>query len=354
MASDRSSARICGWLLLATLGCGGRQPLELPPVGGVATPNGGAGGASSGTGAGGASSGTGAGGASTASGGAGGATTGSGGSAGGPDTSGPWLFFDSLRGLNRDIYAVQADGSSLKRITTSPATEREPAVSADGKTLAYSSDQNGSFQLFLMPLPQGTPRQLTKGPMSAQQPAWSPDGARLSFRSDAGLFVIGVDGQGQREVPESPEDAMQNEHAVFASNHVLVFDRLNQIHQLDLDTKVETSVVHNWTTTIEHPSISPDGHSIAFDVWCEQPGPSIWIVPLAADTNPCQGGSRVTAPAEGPARLPSFSPDGVIAFEHGDGIVRISVVTPGGAAADVTKGGDDRNPSWSPAGLMLP
>ena len=229
MASNRV-AGICGWLFIAAVGCGGRQPLDLPPTG-ASTGNGAAGGASTGSGGsvGGASTGSGGsvGGASTGSGGSvfvsptgsggsptgsagaptgsggsptgsAGASTGSGGSVGAAGVaggmSGPWLFFDSLQGLNRDVYAVQADGSSLKRITTSAATEREPAVSPDGKTLAYSSDESGSFQIRrvargdLMPLPTGPERQLTNDVQGAEQPSWSPDGQHLAYHNDGGVF----------------------------------------------------------------------------------------------------------------------------------------------------------------------
>jgi Tol biopolymer transport system component len=276
----------------------------------------------------------------------------------GTPMSGPWLFFDSMRGLNRDIYAILADGTSLKRVTTSPTTEQEPSVSPDGTTLAFSSDADGTFQIYLMPLPAGAVRPLTHHKGGAGQPAWSPDGKQLVFFSGMGLSIIGSDGQNDHSVVLGV--GVPDQHGVFApGGHAIVFDRGNQIHQFDLDTGVETSVVKSWTTNIEHPSVSPDGYSIAYNVSCDSSGDSIWISPLAADTLPCMGGARVTTPAESPVRFPvrfpSFSPDGLIAVEHGAGAARIGIVSPGGAVMDVTHGeGDDRNPSWSPAGLVLP
>jgi Tol biopolymer transport system component len=331
---------------------------------------GGSAGVRAGGGAAGVEAGSGAAGATASGAAAGGGTGTAGATMAGTGTSGPWLFFDSLRGLNRDVYAVLADGSALHRITTSPATEREPAVSPDGRTLAFSSDDKGSFQILLMPLPSGTPRLLTSDPNGAQQPSWSADGTRLAYHNDLGVWVVGADGQGTRSVVGIDGQTSQNEYPVFApSGRALIFDRFNQIHQVDLDSAVETSIVHNWTTTIQHPSVSPDGHSIAFDVWCDASGLSIWIVPLAADTDPCLGGTRVTTPVSGPARFPSFSPTGLIAFEHGTGTndgsggagggavngkARIAVVAPGSDPKDVTQGDDDRNPSWSTAALVLP
>jgi Tol biopolymer transport system component len=274
----------------------------------------------------------------------------------GTGPTGPWLFFDSLQGLNRDVYAILADGSALHRITTSPATEREPAVSPDGRTLAYSSDAAGSFQIFLFPLPSGPPRQLTFDPKGAEQPAWSPMGDRLAYHNDDGVWVVGADGTGTRIVVGAEGPDSQNEHPVFSpSGHGLIFDRFNQIHQVDLDSGLETSIVQNTTTTIEHPSVSPDGRSIAYDAYCfNDTTLSIWMSPIAANTFVCMGGTRITQPGIGKARFPSFSPTGLVAFEHGDGNAHIAVVAPGGESRDVTSGLDDRNPSWSPAGLMLP
>jgi Tol biopolymer transport system component len=276
---------------------------------------------------------------------------------------GPWLFFDSLHDLNRDIYAARADGTAFKRMTTSPASEREPAVSPDGKTLAFSADVDETYQIYLMPLPAGAVHQLTHRKRGAQQPSWSSDGTQLVFSSADGLFVIGSDGQNEQFLLKESViigDVLMNRdaHAVFVPNRrAILFDRGAGIHQYDLDAHTLTAIVSDSTTTIEHPSVSPDQHSIAFDIWC--PGDtfvSVWIVPLLAETHPCIGGARVTFASDGPAGFPSFSPDGLIAFEHGPGPTRIGIVNPSGSIVDVTLGeeDDDRNPSWSPVDLVLP
>jgi Tol biopolymer transport system component len=272
------------------------------------------------------------------------------GAAGRGTTSGAWLIFDSLRGLNRDIYAVHGDGRGETRMTTSPATEQEPAASPDGKRLAFASDEQGTFQIFVMDLPRGTPQAITSLADGATQPSWSPDSKQIAFHSGTGVWLVGADGQGVHMVAAGVDSGLNSyQHPAFMpGGQELIFDRGNEIDRFNLATSQQVYVIHNWTTTIQHPSISPDGHTIAYDVWCDMPGTSIWLAAIESDTNPCEGGSRVTDVAESPARFPSFSPDGFIAFEHGSGNAHIAVVRPGGVPADLTHGDDDRNPSWSP------
>lgn len=273
--------------------------------------------------------------------------------------AGPWIFFDSLRALNRDIYAILPDGSSLRRLTVSPAIDREPAVSPDGRTLAFASDRNGTFQVYLMPLPGGVVRQLTRSTQGADQPAWSPDGKHLAFRSGLAVHLIGVDGQGERPLPRVT-DSIETAHPTFASNDVLVFDSYNRIDSVDLRSGSMKSIVPGWTTAQQHPAISPDGHTLAFSVICDVNG--IWLTSVENGIPGCQGGTRVAL--SGFARFPSISATGLIAFERGEapsgsgpapGPARIGLADGALRVIDVTHGeGDDRNAAWSPASLVLP
>jgi len=58
-----------------------------------------------------------------------------------------------------------------------------PVWSPDGKRIAFSSDRDGSFDLWLVEARPGNqqPVQVTSGFGDDQHPAWSPDGRRLSF-----------------------------------------------------------------------------------------------------------------------------------------------------------------------------
>ena len=72
----------------------------------------------------------------------------------------------------------------------------DPAVSPDGKLMAYASDRDGSGRLHIWVqqfMAGGQAVQLTRGDAEDNQPAFSPDGSKLVFRSErdgGGIYVI--------------------------------------------------------------------------------------------------------------------------------------------------------------------
>ena len=75
----------------------------------------------------------------------------------------------------------------------------DPAVSNDGRWLAFASDRGGAgfLQLWLRPFSGGNARQLTEGSSDAHQPTFSPDGSMLAYRGEAnggGVYLLRLDG----------------------------------------------------------------------------------------------------------------------------------------------------------------
>jgi Tol biopolymer transport system component len=71
-------------------------------------------------------------------------------------------------------------------VTAGSWNDVSPAWSPDGKTIAYSSDQNGVWQIFTMS-PDGTSnRAITPTSFNATDPSWSPNSKAIAFWSQAG------------------------------------------------------------------------------------------------------------------------------------------------------------------------
>jgi hypothetical protein len=96
-----------------------------------------------------------------------------------------------------DLYRVSWDAKStrsadvvLQRITHDDYDDEEPAISPDGRYLAFASDRGesaGHYALFRLPLTGGAIEQVSfPGAADDRQPAYSPDGRWLAFRSTRG------------------------------------------------------------------------------------------------------------------------------------------------------------------------
>jgi hypothetical protein len=91
-----------------------------------------------------------------------------------------------------DLYRVTwtRNESTLERLTHDSFDDVDPAVSPDGRWVAFASDRGedgGRHALFRLPLAGGPVERLSwpaRG--DDRQPAWSPDGAWLAFRSTRG------------------------------------------------------------------------------------------------------------------------------------------------------------------------
>jgi eukaryotic-like serine/threonine-protein kinase len=91
----------------------------------------------------------------------------------------------------------------LTRLTSDVGWTDYPAVSLDGKMLAYASDRSGegNLDIWVQHLPDGPPLRLTRHAADDVEPAFSADGSRIAFRSSrlgGGIYVISTFGSEER------------------------------------------------------------------------------------------------------------------------------------------------------------
>lgn len=80
-----------------------------------------------------------------------------------------------------DIYKVSASGGSAVQLTSRDSYECEPVWSPDGKKIAFASDRNGNFDLFVMPSSGGAAKRITFDSASELPSTFSPDGKYVYF-----------------------------------------------------------------------------------------------------------------------------------------------------------------------------
>ena len=93
----------------------------------------------------------------------------------------------------------------LTQITRDTGYTADPALSPDGRLLAYASDRNGdgNLDIWVQQLAGGEPIRLTDHQADDYAPSFSPDGSRIVFRSDRGnraLYVVPALGGNARRI----------------------------------------------------------------------------------------------------------------------------------------------------------
>ncbi|MDO8680508.1 MAG: protein kinase [Acidobacteriota bacterium] len=103
------------------------------------------------------------------------------------------VIFDAASpGTGRDLWIVQLEGQRVpKPLLQTSFNESTPAMSPDGRWLAYVSNDTGRSEVYLQPYPGpgGKSRMSADG---GSLPAWARDGRELFFRSGAAVMSVAI------------------------------------------------------------------------------------------------------------------------------------------------------------------
>jgi len=92
--------------------------------------------------------------------------------------------------------------AAIERVTFDAARAQGPAISPDGRLLAFGSDRSGrgDLDIWIQQLAGGSPVRLTDDSSDETDPNFSPDGSQILFRSErdgGGVYVMSSLGAGQ-------------------------------------------------------------------------------------------------------------------------------------------------------------
>ncbi|MBU1699930.1 MAG: hypothetical protein KJ970_09265 [Candidatus Eisenbacteria bacterium] len=91
------------------------------------------------------------------------------------------ICFDSQQDGSYNLWIVSRTGENPTQLTIDPADDAQPAWSPDGSQIAFSSNRSGSYDIWVVSATGENPTRMTFGEDAEVSPQWSPDGRAISF-----------------------------------------------------------------------------------------------------------------------------------------------------------------------------
>jgi Tol biopolymer transport system component/tRNA A-37 threonylcarbamoyl transferase component Bud32 len=190
----------------------------------------------------------------------------------------------------------------IARLTTDSGLTMDPAISTDGKLVAYASDRGdgSNLDIWVKQIAGRDPIQRTRHEADDRQPHFSPDGSLIAFRSErdaGGIYVMGALSGEERRIVDSgfdPRFSPDGAWILYREQPASSDTRLNKMYLVPSQGGTSRAFQPEFGA-VQAPIWSPDGKHILFDgVRGKENG--WWVAPF-------DGGPAVST------GLPKFSDD---------------------------------------------
>ena len=96
-----------------------------------------------------------------------------------------------MRGGPGDLGMLALDGDgTVTPLLQEEFTERNAALSPDGRWIAYESNETGQFEIYVRPFPDTDSGRWEVSSSGGSHPVWHPSGPELFFRGSDGLMAL--------------------------------------------------------------------------------------------------------------------------------------------------------------------
>ncbi len=222
-----------------------------------------------------------------------------------------------------DIWMVNSDGSGLRQMTTSPASDQSPRWDPDGRHLWFLSSRSGSSQVWKLPLDGGEAVQATDLPLDVDALVVSPDGKNLILAISVFPDCKSLDCTRKRldERKESPRTGVLYDQLFVRHwdtwedgrySHLFSLSVAGGKEPVDLMAGMKANCPSKPFGGTEEIDISPDGGTVVFSA--KDVGPSApWSTDFDLYAVPIDGSGAprcLTGENQAWDTAPSFSPDG--------------------------------------------
>lgn len=180
-------------------------------------------------------------------------------------------------GLASHLYAFMPEEGRFQRLTDGAWRDIHPAVSPNGRTIAFASNRSGYWDLYLLDMTDASLLRLTETTAYDGSPTWSPDGLWLAYESyeshseggSLDIFIRPVDGS-QKPVALADDPAADHSPTWDPQGRRIAFVSTRtgdaEIWTANLD-RVEDrfkNISRSSASLESHPAWSPDGTRLAW------------------------------------------------------------------------------------------
>jgi TolB protein len=248
----------------------------------------------------------------------------------------------------KEIYECDFDGQGLEQLTNSKSISLTPALSPDGKYLAYTDFTSGRPALYIRNLSDKKTSVVGKSGISID-PAWrnsSEVATTLSYEGDQDIYLVRSDGSVSRRLTNSKGIDVSPTFSPDGSKMAFVSSRngMPQIFIEDLQSGQTRRLTFSGRYNTQ-PSWSPAGDKIAYSTWENKGEINIFVI------NTDGSGLKQLTAKSGENEAPSWSPDGeMIVFSSSrQGRKRLYVMSSTGENQRrlVQIDGEQMQPYWS-------
>lgn len=179
------------------------------------------------------------------------------------------VAFVSNKDGHYNIYVGLLNGANPVKITDDPNLKNSPCWSPDGTEIAYARlNDSGIWDIWKVPALGGTSRRFV---LNASDPAWSHDGRWLAYRrsTTSGIWISDASGQNGRELAPAQNGLFGNSGPRFSPDGRKVAYAASlggprgELEIVDIDSGKVRRLTHDDAYVLS-PAWSADGQSIYF------------------------------------------------------------------------------------------
>ncbi|WP_455279239.1 CFI-box-CTERM domain-containing protein [[Eubacterium] cellulosolvens] len=229
------------------------------------------------------------------------------------------IAFASDRDGDYEIYVMNADGSNVTQLTNNSVDDWAPAWSPDGSKIAFTHEVDSDLEIYVMNSNGSDVIRLTNSSGVDDNPAWSSNGSKIAFDSERSgnyteIYIMNIDGTNQTVITNNQSDyspawSPDGSRIAFHSDR----DLNDEIYTMDPDGSNPQKLTNNLERDAT-PDWHPNGSKIVFSSKRGTVFTTIYVMDANGSNQ-----TKLTNNTNGDY-APAYSPDGMkIVFMRSDG-----------------------------------